>query len=90
MTFWEVVLVILAFSWLVGWIVWVHSHSHRRQVDAFLTQLTELHATNKALMDALARKSNTPLIFTRPEPRKSEGWWDVKAPEATQITVDRT
>lgn len=87
MTIWQALVIIAMVLAAVGWIVYVHAASHRKQVDAFLTQLTALQTDNRALMEALARHSNQPLIFSKTAPVRSEGWWDVKPAESTHIKV---
>ena len=69
-----------------GWRFVSNDRAREKAWDQLFEQVKTLQADNRALMEALARKSQAPLIFTRQEIEKSSSWWETRPPESQTIT----
>jgi hypothetical protein len=72
-------IVVLAFSLAgISWCVWLWGRVNGEHTAKLLEELSALRRDNRVLMEALAAKAGNPIVFERPQPRKSERWFESK------------
>jgi hypothetical protein len=76
MTFWNVFSIIALVLFGFGAMFWLVMRIHQARFAAMSREINELRSDNRVLMEAVAQKSGSPLIFQPPKMEPGEGWFD--------------
>jgi hypothetical protein len=57
---------------------WRQIASMEKKEKALIQMIMDLQKDNNILTEAITRRAGSPVIFTKPETRPSEGWFDGK------------